>query len=356
MEFFITLIIMVVFIAIAISSGKKHAPAAHSSTPEEKRITARAKEIFEKYQQDWTNLDTAAIATYTTPDYHEHASYMIELLRNLHRVNKVSQLQVYHVYLLNAMNSQTPLPANLQVKFEFSGLDEVLDTQTNKTLYREHAHHIYETWNFVYDGQDLRLSGISQPTESAQHLVRSLVEFANQNHLYYSPDWGRYALPSRGLIFGGATMKVADINNHIVGKWGDLLVQLYTYAETPGDPSSYYLVGQINVPKEYLGVIVKPKRAKDRHRPDKSYDKFELEWPDFNKHYEVYAAKRDALPAFELLNPKFMERLYNGRNLDYNLEVADNVIYIFARVRSVTEADYAELLDILKLAHQELKM
>lgn len=80
-----------------------------------------------------------------------------------------------------------------------------------------------------------------------------------------------------------------------------------------------------------------------------------MEWPDFNNRYEVYASKRDALPAFELLNPKFMEYLYD-KNLNYNLEVVDNVIYIFANVKNITEADYAELLAVLEKAHKELKM
>ena len=262
---------------------------------------------------------------------------------------------------MNSVDDKTELPINIRVQFGFRGLDEVIDTKNSKTLYSQEVHGAEETWNFIYDGKTLKLSGISQPTESAPHLIKSLAEFASTNHLYYSPDWGRYALPARGLIFGGSSMRVSDINNHIIGKWplkdgkGDLLVQLYTYSEVPGQPSTYYLVGQINVLKDYLGVIVKSKKYNTGHKPDKSYDKFEMEWPDFNKRYEVYASSRDALPAFELLNPKFMEYLYD-KNLNYNLEVVDNVIYIFANVKNITEADYAELLAVLEKAHHELKI
>lgn len=80
-----------------------------------------------------------------------------------------------------------------------------------------------------------------------------------------------------------------------------------------------------------------------------------MEWNDFNDRYEVYAASRDALPAFELLNPKFMEFLYN-KNPSYNLEVVDNVIYIYANIKNVTEKDYADLLEVLRAAYDELKM
>ena len=49
-----------------------------------------------------------------------------------------------------------------------------------------------------------------------------------------------------------------------------------------------------------------------------------------------------------------MEKLY-AKNPSYNLEVAENSIYIFANIRTVTEKDYADLLEILQLAHKELK-
>lgn len=366
----IVFIIITVFIVVASSRASKKARqrklALNNSTPQEKWIHAEADRIFKAYQADWTNFNLDGIKSYATPSYFAHASLMLEALKNLHRVNKVSQLEVHVVYLMDPVNNATNLPANIRVEFEFSGLDEVVDTATSKKLYSAHARNITETWNFIYDGKTLKLSGISQPTESAPHLIKSLAQFAQENQLFYSPDWGRYALPSRGLIFGGATLSQSDVNNHIIGKWrgesekakkagSELLIQLYTYSPTPNVPSSYYLVGQINVPKDYLGVIIKSKKYKAASKPPKSYDKFELEWPDFNQRYDVYASSRDALPAFELLNPQFMEYLYD-KNLNYNLEVTDNVIYIFANVKNITEADYAELLDVLKLAHKELKM
>ena len=169
-------------------------------------------------------------------------------------------------------------------------------------------------------------------------------------------------------------MKIADINNHVIGKWGlksanasaeqtsatpvdsGILIQLYTYAPTPNQStSSYYIVGQINVPKDYLGVIVKSRKFKSGVRPDKSYENYEMEWGEFNGRYEVYAASRDALPAFELLNPKFMEFLYN-KNPSYSLEVVDNVIYIYASIKNITEKDYEDMLEVLQKAYDELKM
>ncbi|MDO4753194.1 MAG: hypothetical protein Q4A36_03125 [Candidatus Saccharibacteria bacterium] len=348
-------VVFLIICALA-SKGSKFSFKDYNSSDEEKDIHEKAKQIFESYQADWTNFNLENIKTYTTSDYYKHVSYMLELLKNLHRVNKVSQLKVHKVYLLTPVKSDTNLPLKVRVAYDFSGLDEVIDAKDNKNLYHAKASHATETWNFIYDGKTLKLDGISQPTESSSHLVRSLADFASGNKLFYSPDWGRYALPSRGLIFGGSSMSISDINNHVIGKWGDLLVQLYTYAETPGQyASSYYIVGQINVPKDYLGVIVKSREFKSGKKPDKSYEKFELEWNKFNDRYEVYAASRDALPAFELLNPKFMEFLY-GKNPSYSLEVVDNVIYIYANIKNITEQDYIDMLAVLRAAYDELKM
>lgn len=349
-------IALIVFILFACMKGSKKLNLKdYNSTAEEKEIHRQAEEIFKSYQADWSDFNTKSIKKYATAHYYKHAELMLALLKNLHRANKVSKLKVRKVYLLDSVNENTGTPAHLRIAFSFSGLDEVVEDDGNK-LYSQYVSSAVETWDFIYDGKTIKLSGISQPTESAPHLVRSLAKFADQNDLFYSPDWGRYALPKRGLIFGGASMSVADINNHVIGKWGDLLIQLYTYAEYPGKyKDSYYLVGQINVPKDYLGVIVKSKKFKAGKKPDKSYEKFELEWNEFNDRYEVYAASRDALPAFELLNPKFMEYLYS-KNPSYNLEVVDNVIYIYVGVTNVTEAEYTELLEILKKAYDELKM
>lgn len=364
--------ILIIIVMLSSRNSSKRRYKDHNTTEQEKRIHTAAEHIFKSYQEDWSEFRLDDIKSFTTDHYYNHASLMLELLKNLHRANKVSKLKVRKVYLLDPVDENTTLPANLRVAFDFSGLDEVINS-SGKKLYTQYVPNAVETWNFVYDGENLKLSGISQPTESAPHLVKSLADFARANHLFYSPDWGRYALPARGLIFGKASMEIADINNHIIGKWAlkpaeksavktsatsddGLLIQLYTYAPTPGQStSSYYIVGQINVPKDYLGVIVKSRKFKTKSKPDKSYDKFEMEWGEFNDRYEVYAASRDALPAFELLNPKFMEFLY-AKNPSYNLEVVDNVIYIYANIGHVTEQDYADMLEVLKKAYDELKM
>lgn len=243
--------IVAVIIAMFFSSKKLPGHKDYNSTEAEKRIHEDAERIFKNYQADWSEFRLDDIRTFTTRRYYEHASLMLELLKNMHRANKVSKLKVHKVYLLTPINEETDLPVNVRVTFVFSGLDEVIEDGGRK-LYSEYVSNVSETWNFIYDGQTLKLDGISQPTESAPHLVKSLAKFAAQNNLFYSPDWGRYCLPARGLIFGGASMKIADINNHVIGKW---VISSFNYILTPKRQVSTSLVIILLVRSMSLRII-----------------------------------------------------------------------------------------------------
>ena len=325
----------------------------HNKTEQSKKVHELAEQTFYNYQKDWSEFNIENIKNYTTESYFEHAKLMLEALKDAGRKNVVSSVKVITTSLDKEILDETTVPVDCRIKVTFSANDEVVEAKTGKSLFSKDYHGINETWNFVYDNGNLKLSGISQPTESSEHLYQNMAKFAHENGLFYSPDWGRYCLPDKGLIFDPTSLYTADVNNHIIGKWGEVLVQLYTYAPVPGKtPSSYYVVGQLNVPKEYLGIIVKYKKFRAKKPSD--YDKFELEWNDFNNRYEVFASSKDALPAFELLEPKFMADLYD-RNLNYNIEVIGNAIYIFAPVNQAKEEDYRELFNVLVEAYKRLK-
>ena len=325
----------------------------HNDTEQEKWVHKEAERIFLAYQNDWSNFKLENIKKYTTEQYFEDAKSMLTAIDRMGRRNVVSDLKVIKVSLLSDVNKALPIKVSLQ--FKFSGVDSLVELPSKKVLYHDRVYAAFEVWNFVYDGVSLKLDGIKQPTESASHLVEDLAEFAKSNKLFYSADWGRSVMPTRGLIFKNSDFKKSDINNYIVGEWGKCLIQLYTYSPVPDSSNEYYLVGQINVPKKYEGIIVLTKKTKLKSVATPShYEKFELEWEEFNQYYDVYAMKKDALSAFELLNPKFMTELYD-RELNYNIEVIDNTIYIFAKVVSTDKSQYAELLDVLSQAFKELK-
>lgn len=327
----------------------------YNKTEQEKWIHEEAERIFVFYQEDWGNFNYKRIQNYTTDRYYQHACLMLDAIGRMNRKNVVSDLSVHKVCLFTEVGEHPKLPMSVLTMIKFSGVDEIVDSKTGKTIHKDRASGIVEFWRFIYDGKTLKLEEISQSTESSPHLVENIEKFANDNRLFYSPDWGRLALPTDGLIFNEAGLYSADVNNHVIGRWRNALVQLYTYSEKPDVPDSYYLVGQINVPKEYKGVIIESKEAKIKIKKPYAYQSFKMEWNDFNDRYEVYAASEDSLTAFELLNPSFMERLYE-RNLPYTLEVVGNTICFFANVSEAREEDYAELFDVLTEAFEELKM
>lgn len=324
---------------------------AHSKyTEKDLNKIEQARYIFVQYQIDWTNLDFKNMKTYMTDRYYQHACLMLEAISSMSRQNIVSQLTVKDVDFKDFIITSPVQSFNI----EFAGRDALYDADKKKYLLNHYVQQACETWQFV-EGKDgkILLDKIIQPTRSLPHSIQALSDFADKNKLFYSQDWGRYAMPNNGLIFKGVNFNVADINNHIVGKWDNILIQLYTYSKTVTSPSKYYLVGQLTVPKKYSGIIVRNKNAK-RLKIPRGYDQYELEWEDFNKHFELFATDPDKIPSFELLNPKFMVHLYD-HGIECSLEVIDNKIYIFANNTKCTEKEYGSMLDILTEAYHELK-
>lgn len=346
--------IYVVIIYFAIRKSKKEKKKKElgraSYTDNDRKQLNQANNIFVQYQMDWTKLDCENMKNYMTDEYYQHACLMLEAITSMYRQNLVSDLKVKEVDFENYKN----VSPRKNIHFEFAGRDMLYDIEKNEYIVNSYVTNANETWQFVEDENgNLLLDKIIQPTRSSAHTVAALNKFADSNKLFYSQDWGRYAMPNRGMIFNGASFTMADINNHIVGKWGDVLIQLYTFAKIVSNPSKYYLVGQLTVPKKYTGIIVRNKNAKKLKIP-KGYDKYELEWEDFNRHFELYATDPDKIASFELLNPKFMANLYD-HGIECSLEVIEDKIYIFANIRRCGEKEYGSMLDILTEAHRELK-
>ena len=334
--------------------SKAIAEVDHNTTEIEKWAHKEAERIFVTYQNDWSNLNLHSIKTYTTDSYYQHASLMLEALKQMRRQNKISEIKVAEVSLLSTLDGSSEIPATIMVQFKFSGLDELFQDDTR--LHADRVYGAYEIWRFVFDGKHLKLDGITPATVSSKHLVSSMEEFAKARGMFYSPDWGRCALPTKGTIFKRIDFHYSDVNNHVIGKWGDALVQLYTYAESPNEARAYYLVGQITVPKKYDWILIKSKLLDDTVCVMPAGCKeIKMEWEEFNSRYQVFASKKDTLPAFELLNPSFMANLYD-KGLNYNLEVVDNMIYIFAKIEGTKVEDYEELFGVLELGYKELKM
>ena len=329
-------------------------------------LTNYARQVFERFQYDWSNLDYESIRKYTTQRYSNHIGLVMQALRQMGRRNIVDNVRINEAIFADAHDDANNQSDRVSVAFLAEADDKLIDVATDKNIFRKEEE-FAEKWNFVREGNEWKLDGINQPTEDVNTLVGSLNKFAKDNGMYFSLDWGRLLLPKGGSLFLPRYFNSADVNNHVIGIWdGGILVQLYTCVLKNGNGFTdegknkdevNYLIGQIMLPKSYGGILI--------DRDDNSifrkriispigYKKVEMEWGDFNKRYTIFATNEDQAASFELLNPSFMAWLYD-QDIKANIEVMDNIVILYARVSS-DEKRYAEMLEILRRAHKELKM
>lgn len=320
----------------------------------EQGIINYATTVFNRFQYDWERLDLTSIQQYTTPDYARHVGLVLYALQQMGRVNRMNNVSISEAVITQAYDDQNDQNDRVSVGFVASADDKLIEN--GSLIYRD-TEEFGEQWNFVRSGNGWLLDGIDQATEDSAQFIASMRQFAAQYNMYFSPDWGHLLLPTRGELFKRG-FQVADINNHIIGFWtGNLLVQLYTYNKPIGeDNMEYYIVGQVNLPKSYGGILVERRdsRLLKRFKAPSGYKKVQMEWGDFNKRYQVYATDENQVTSFELLNPSFMAWLYD-QNIKVNIEVVDNVVYLYSRIAE-GEVRYAEMMDILQKSHKELKM
>ena len=334
-----------------------HQAAAQDGTWNEQGIINYASTVFNRFQYDWERMDLPSIQQYVTPNYARHIGLMLYALQQMGRVNRMKGVAIDEAVITRAYDDVNDQNDRVSVSFVASANDELVDVTSGAVLYCDTSE-FGEQWNFVRSGNGWLLDSIDQATEDSMQRIASMQQFAAQYNMYFSPDWGRLLLPTRGELFKKG-FEGTDINNHIIGFWtGNLLVQLYTYmADTSnGDSAVTYIIGQVNLPKSYGGILVERRDSRflKRFRAPSGYKKVELEWGDFNKRYQVYATDENQVTSFELLNPSFMAWLYD-QDIKVNIEVVDNIVYLYAKI-STGEMRYAEMMDILQKSHKELKM
>ena len=136
-------------------------------------------------------------------------------------------------------------------------------------------------------------------------LQQGVEQFARQQNFYYSPDWGWLLLPRKGQIFSSGKFGTSDINNHCIGLYNHVLVQIYTYLPNPQKLTNQYLVAQAQLPKSYGDIVVRRKKF-GQWGGKSGLQEVKTEWTDFNKKFEVLASTAEGPTSLELLHPVFM--------------------------------------------------
>ena len=307
-------------------------------------LAARAADVFTAFQSDWSNFTVESMQAYLAPQYYQHMQLVLAALKLAGRQNIIKDVVVRHVDTTKIDDTR------FQASIEFAAYDMIIDTRSNATLYHKRLSG-FETYNFIRSGEVWVLEGIDQPTASMDMKNSRIAAFAQANSLFYSLDWGHLLIPNRGQIFEGMAHGVSDINNHTIGLYHDLVIQIYSYIATPGK-SLEYTIAQVNIPRSYGNILVRRKKKLFGPAKPKGMEQLQTEWREFNDTYEVFATNLELATSFELLTPSYMEQLV-AVGFEVNIEVADNVVYLYAQD---SEADYEKMLALLKVAFKEMKM
>lgn len=339
-----------------VKQNRQKVQIAASKDPawQEAAIMERVRQAFYDFQKDWSNFDVPHMQTYIAQPYLWHVYYIMKALSQMNRQNLVANPEIIDAVVADIYDGEHNSQDSFTVYIRARAQDSLIDSAKSNVIYMDNSP-FEELWHFVRQENTWFLDGILQATQDAKFADASLEQFAAANNMYYSPDWGWLLLPQRGQLFGKANFKRSDVNNHVIGEWDGLLVQLYTYIPSKSDAnSSNNLVGQITLPKSYGGIIIKRRRRLELFASaPRGYTKMSYEWPDFNKRYNVYATDMERVTSFELLNPAFMAELYD-MDLPINIEVVDNVVYLYAPVKTGSQK-YEDMMKVLQRAFRELK-
>jgi len=321
-------------------------------------LTGYSKKIFMQYQQDWSNFNIDNMKSYMTDNYHNHAKLMMAALKIANRRDNVMSPVIDNALVTSLNDEVDNSNDTVIIGFTAHADDQLMDTSTNKVLFRNKSS-ITEFWRFKRTGNNWLLDGIQPSTANMWSHNQTLETFASQQGFYYSLDWGYLLLPSRGQIFGKGQFGVSDINNHIIGLYKNIVVQLYTYNENPNAQygSDKFLVVQTSLPKSYGNIVVR--QNKKLQLGIRGLQKVSMEWGQFNSRYEVYATSSEQATSFELLNPLYMQKL-QALNFEVNMEVVDNILYLYTAIKydatTSNLTEYQTMLDLLKDAFEQMKM
>lgn len=345
-----------------IGKAKKQLAQAAQADPawDVAALQQQVQNTFMTFQRDWSTFNIENMRLYLTARYWQHMALVMAAIKQRGRRNDVQSPSL----------KSEPQPIEVQdfannnqdrVTFLINGQahDLLLDTRSGQEAVLFTDNSIFtESWSFVRGESGWLLDGIAQATESAAMLRPDIEDFAQKNNMFYSRDWGWLLLPQRGVLFSNGRFGRSDINNHVIGVYKNLIIEIYTYipdARQNTTSSQQFVIAQVALPKYYDSIIVEAKQGSlvslFQRKPG-GYNKLSLEWNDFNKRYNVYATNTEQVTAFELLHPVYMEKLF-ALPFKVSIEVVDNVVYLYTQDK---KADYASMLAILQAAFEEMKL
>jgi hypothetical protein len=328
--------------------------AATDAAWDETKLHDFAVNTFTKYQSDWSAFRTEAMRSYLTPQYHQHVALLMYTLQLMKRQNVMSNITLQDAAILTMNDDADNSKDSFTVGYTATANDQLIDVgDSNRLLFTDNGT-FTEYWHFVRSGQTWLLGGITQQTASPYTTNPAMQNFAASQGYFYSEDMGWLFIPKRGYLFGQGKFGTSDINNHIVGLYkNQLLIQMYSYVANPTNSIKPIVIAQVNVPKNYGQIVVR--RKKTLQLGIHGLERVETEWTKFNDKYEVFAESYEQATSFELLEPTYMEQL-EALPFAVNIEVVDNVIYLYADEGKSDVTTYQTMLELINKAFAEMKL
>ena len=329
-----------------IKKAEKVIAHAEATDPawQEKALTDRVSEVFSLFENDWSNSNTEAMKAYCMSTFQDKMALDLAALTLQKRKNQMTKIKLISVAILEADDSADNTQDHFTAEVYAYAYDQLIDTITGKILMTDDKS-FTEYWSFMRDGDIWKLDNIRQVTEEKNKLEASVSLFAKRNGFHYDPDFGWLMMPNKGVIFNYSNFKTSDINNHVIGKYKDKIVEFYTFIPnaTNGSTSPNFLVAQTTLPVSYNDILVRRKRKFFNFAPG-GLRTIETESNDFNKKFCLYAHPNDQINSFVLLAPDFMEEVYS-LPFELNIEIVGSFLYFYVEGRSsVDEDDMMRLL------------
>lgn len=359
-----------------IQKAKARQKLAQASDPtwSDEVIQRRVTDVFHSFQKDWSSFNTENMKSYLTPRYHYHMSLILIALHQMNRRNEVKGVNLDAATLFDVEDSGYDEHDRFNVEIRASAIDNLIDIKTGRTLH-ENSSSFVEHWHFEREGKDWALDTIAQINRD--NLVvkyepvvdQKYLHFAEKNNFFYNADFGWLLMPLHGVLFSEASYGRSNINHHVIGLYHNVVVQFFEFIPLIQGKAKLkdhvrhfykkrsslaeYTIAHATLPKEYSNILVERRSAPSFFNFSPSgMLKVSLEWPQFNKLFNVFATDIDKVTSLELLHPVFMEKLAHTP-YRINLEIIGNDLYLYTTDK---KADYQEMLKILKEAFEEMKM
>lgn len=324
----------------------------HDPVWNKEAIIGHAREIFFRFQQDWSTFNVASIRTYCTSEFANKIELELAVLKSQRRVNVVKDVTIFSLICLEATDTFENTGDQYMVEISAKMNDLLIEEATGQELLVDNKP-FTEHWTFTRVNDAWILEGIRQATESVNLVELQVKDFAQKNGLYFDPDFGRLMLPTRGVLFGNSRFRKSDVNNHVVGKFDQNLIELYTYV--PNTRRHFlqrnFMVAQTILAVSCDNILVKRKNRFLNFAPS-GLRRIQTESNDFNRKFCLYATPTDHISSFVLLAPDFMESVYQLPFV-LNIEIVGNFLYLYTEARG--EGQYKTMLGILTHACRSLR-